>query len=43
LSLEKRTATRALVKEPLIEIYDEEEDIDSDKLTIQQASTEDSQ
>jgi predicted RND superfamily exporter protein len=36
LSLEKWTATRALLKEPLIEIYDEEEDIDSDKLTIQQ-------
>lgn len=36
LSLEKWTATRALMKEPLIEIYDEEEDIDSDKLTIQQ-------
>lgn len=35
LSLEKRMATRALMKEPLIEIYDEEEDIDSDKLTIQ--------
>jgi predicted RND superfamily exporter protein len=35
LSLEKWTATRALMKEPLIEIYDEEEDIDSDKLTIQ--------
>lgn len=40
LSLEKRTATRALMKEPLIEIYDEEEDIDSDKLTIQQNSPE---
>lgn len=36
LSLEKWTATRALMKEPLIEIYDEEEDIDSEKLTIQQ-------
>ena len=36
LSLEKWTATRALMKEPLIEIYDEEEDIDSGKLTIQQ-------
>lgn len=40
LSLEKRTATRALLKEPLIEIYDEEEDIDSDKLTIQQSNEE---
>lgn len=36
LSLEKWTATRALMKEPLIDIFDEEEDIDSDKLTIQQ-------
>jgi predicted RND superfamily exporter protein len=36
LSLEKWNATRALMKEPLIEIYDEEEDIDSEKLTIQQ-------
>ncbi len=36
LSLEKWNATRALMKEPLIEIYDEEEDIDSQKLTIQQ-------
>ncbi len=35
LSLEKRMATRALMKEPLIDIYDEEEDIDADKLTIQ--------
>lgn len=35
LSLEKWTATRALMKEPLLEIYDEEEDIDSEKLTIQ--------
>lgn len=41
LSLEKRTATRALMKEPLIEIYDEEEDIDSDKLTIQPNSPDD--
>ena len=36
LSLEKRTATKAFMKEPLIEIYDEEEDIDSGKLVIQQ-------
>ncbi|HLG02192.1 MAG TPA: MMPL family transporter [Bacteroidia bacterium] len=34
LSLEKRAATKALMEEPLIEIYDEEEDIDADKLTI---------
>ena len=40
LSLEKWTATRALMKEPLIEIYDEEEDIDSDKLTIQQTPSD---
>lgn len=36
LSLEKRAATKAFLKEPLIEIYDEEEDIDSEKLVIQQ-------
>ncbi|MGL5892463.1 MAG: MMPL family transporter, partial [Bacteroidia bacterium] len=35
LSLEKRAATKALTEEPLIDIYDEEEDIDADKLTIQ--------
>jgi predicted RND superfamily exporter protein len=35
LSLEKRAATKAFLKEPLIEIYDEEEDIDSDKLIIE--------
>lgn len=35
LSLERRAATKAFMKEPLIEIYDEEEDIDADKLTIQ--------
>jgi predicted RND superfamily exporter protein len=34
LSLEKRAATKALMKEPLIEIYDEEEDIDAEKLKI---------
>ncbi|MBI3510480.1 MAG: MMPL family transporter [Bacteroidetes bacterium] len=34
LSLEKRASTKALMKEPLIEIYDEEEDIDADKLKI---------
>jgi predicted RND superfamily exporter protein len=36
LSLEKRAAVKALMMEPLIEIYDEEEDIDSEKLSIQQ-------
>jgi uncharacterized protein len=35
LSLERRAATKAFMKEPLIEIYDEEEDIDADKLIIQ--------
>lgn len=35
LSLEKRTVTKAFMEEPLIEIYDEEEDIDAGKLTIQ--------
>lgn len=35
LSLEKRLAIKAMMKEPLITIYDEEEDIDPDKLTIQ--------
>ena len=40
LSLEKRTATKALLKEPLIEIYDEEEDIDAEKLKIQTAENE---
>lgn len=35
LSLEKRASTKALMKEPLIDIYDEEEDIDADKLVIQ--------
>lgn len=35
LSLEKRTITKAFMEEPLIEIYDEEEDIDADKLIIQ--------
>ncbi len=34
LSLEKRAAVKALLMEPLIEIYDEEEDIDSEKLVI---------
>ncbi|MDQ3111177.1 MAG: MMPL family transporter, partial [Bacteroidota bacterium] len=35
LSLEKRTASKAFLKEPMIEIFDEEEDIDSEKLVIQ--------
>lgn len=39
LSLERRAATKAFMKEPLIEIYDEEEDIDADKLTIQPHGT----
>lgn len=34
LSLEKRTATKAFLKEPMIEIFDEDEDIDSEKLYI---------
>lgn len=40
LSLEKRMAVKAFMKEPLIEIYDEEEDIDLGKLVIQKANTE---
>jgi hypothetical protein len=36
LSLEKRAASKAFLKEPMIEIFDEEEDIDSDKLVIQE-------
>jgi predicted RND superfamily exporter protein len=35
LSLEKRAASKAFLKEPMIEIFDEEEDIDSEKLVIQ--------
>lgn len=35
LSLEKRAATKAFLKEPMIEIFDEEEDIDSEKLVIE--------
>ncbi len=38
LSLEKRMAMKAFMKEPLIEIYDEEEDIDLDKLTLHKIS-----
>jgi predicted RND superfamily exporter protein len=38
LSLEKRLAIKAIMKEPLLEIYDEEEDIDPDKLTIQKTN-----
>jgi predicted RND superfamily exporter protein len=34
LSLERRNAHKAIVKEPLIDIYDEEEDVDPDKLVI---------
>ena len=36
LSLEKRAASKAFLKEPMIEIFDEEEDIDSEKLVIQE-------
>lgn len=36
LSLEKRAASKAFLKEPMIEIFDEEEDIDSDKLVIKE-------
>lgn len=35
LSLEKRVATKAFRKEPLIDIYDEDEDVDADKLVIE--------
>lgn len=35
LSLEKRITTKAFLKEPLFEIYDEEEDIDLDSLEIE--------
>lgn len=38
LSLEKRLAVKAMMKEPLLEVYDEEEDIDPDKLTIQKTN-----
>ncbi|GAB4138407.1 MAG: MMPL family transporter [Bacteroidia bacterium] len=34
LSLEKRASTKALMKEPLIQIFNEEEDIDAEKLSI---------
>ncbi len=36
LSLEKRTANKSFMKEPMIEIFDEEEDIDAEKLVIQE-------
>lgn len=39
LSLEKRTATKAFLKEPMIEIFDEEEDIDAEKLYIEKNKT----
>ena len=41
LSLEKRLAVKAMMKEPLLEVYDEEEDIDPDKLTIQKNNEDD--
>ncbi len=34
LSLEKRLATKAIMKEPLLQLYDEEEDIDLEELKI---------
>lgn len=37
LSLEKRLATKAIMKEPLLQLYDEEEDIDLDELKIRKA------
>jgi uncharacterized protein len=40
ISLEKRSVVKALKKEPLINIIDEDEDIDLDKLTIQKVETE---
>lgn len=43
LSLEKRLAIKAMMKEPLLEIYDEEDDIDPLKLTIQKSSDEDNE
>ncbi len=36
LSLEKRLTTKAFLAEPLIEVYDEEEDIDLDELEIEE-------
>jgi hypothetical protein len=36
LSFEKRAASKAFLKEPMIEIFDEEEDIDSEKLIIRE-------
>ena len=38
LSLEKRITTKAFLKEPLFEIYDEEEDIDLDSLEIEKSN-----
>jgi hypothetical protein len=35
LSLEKRITNKAFLQEPLIEVYDEEEDIDLDELKIE--------
>jgi len=40
LSLEQRSVIKAFRKEPLIDIYDEEEDIDAEKLRIQQQEKE---
>jgi len=40
LSLEKRTIIKAFAKDPLIDIYDEEEDIDYEKLVIPKSDDE---
>ncbi len=40
LSLEKRVLTRAFMKDPLISIYDEDEDVELDELQIQGAPVE---
>jgi predicted RND superfamily exporter protein len=40
LSLEKRVITRAFLKEPLIQMYDEEEDVELSELKIQSAPPE---
>lgn len=43
LSLEKRLAIKAMMKEPLLEIYDEEDDIDPLKLTIMRSNEDDNE
>lgn len=42
LSLEKRLTTKAFLSEPLLEVYDEEEDIDVEGLEIQKTSKQES-